>query len=164
MRRRRSDGGQGSPLIRQHCAISDLITKYVSHRSLLFVVAVFIVSKSTFLSVHWCRWTLKHKTYESCLSSRVVFFLHRSLSALLSPTAFFSSSSPPLLFYCNSFVTKLFSISAVRNFIVRYFSGCYPDSPTHCLDNPLSSNAPCATSAKGHFLQFIPHVALCLFV
>ena len=33
--------------------------------------------------------------------------------------------NPPLLFYSNTFVSvhlKLFSISAVRNFIVRYFS------------------------------------------
>ena len=47
--------------------------------------------------------------------------------------AFFSSSSLPLLFYCNSFVLKLFSISAVRNFIVRYFSGRYPGSRPHSV-------------------------------
>ena len=38
-----------------------------------------------------CSW--KHKTYKSCLSTRVVFFLHRSLSTLLSSTAFLCSST-----------------------------------------------------------------------
>ena len=106
-----------------------------------------------------CSW--KHKTYKSCLSTRLVFFLHRSLSTLLSSTAFLCSSTPPLLFSSNTFVSvsnlKLFSISAVRNFIVRYFSDCYPFPPTHCLDNPLSHQQ------RHHFWIHSTCLGVCLF-
>ena len=97
----------------------------------------------------WCRCSLwKHKTYESCLSTQLVFFLHRSLSSafILKSAFFFSSSSPSLLFYCNSFVHPSISNCFQYQLLGILLSGispvgCYPlvTTPTHCLDNPLSS-------------------------
>ena len=66
----------------------------------------------------------------------------------------------PPLFYSNIFVSvhlKLFSISAVRNFIVRYFSDCYPFPPTRCLDNPLSHQQ------RHHFWIHSTCLGVCLF-
>ena len=51
--RKTNHGEQGS-LIRQHCTISNLITKYVTQPWLLFVVADLIISKSSFLNVWAC--------------------------------------------------------------------------------------------------------------
>ena len=114
-----------------------------------------------------CSW--KHKTYKSCLSTRVVFFLHRSLSTLLSSTAFFCSSTslyqPPL---CCFIQTHLFPSQISNSFQYQplgiLLSGISPiviRSHPHVvwITHSHTTSAPCATT-----FGFIPHVlvSVCL--
>ena len=128
--RKTNHGEQGS-LIRQHCAISNLITKYVTHPWLLFVVNDLIISKSSFLNI--CELVVQVQSVEA-QNIRVLSF---NPTCFLSPQIVILSFYPQVSFLllinrppsvvllqriCPSLHLKLFSISAVRNFIVRYFS------------------------------------------
>ena len=140
--RKTNHGEQGS-LIRQHCTISNLITKYVTHPWLLFVVDDLIISKSSFLNI--CELVVQVQSVEA-QNIRVLSF---NPACFLFPQIVILSFYPQVSFLlfinrppsvvllqriCPSLHLKLFSISAVRNFIVRYFSGpCYLVPPTHTL-------------------------------
>ena len=148
--RKRNHGEQGS-LIRQHYAISNLITKYVTHPWLLFVVADLIISKSSFLNI--CELVVQVQSVEAqnirVLSFNPTCFLSPQIVILsFYPQVSFLlvSSSPSLLFYCNSFVHPSISNCFQYQLLGILLSGISPvgaylmvTTPTHCLDNPLSS-------------------------
>ena len=123
-----------------------------------------------------CSW--KHKTYKSCLSTRLVFFLHRSLSTLLSSTAFFCSSTPlcfiqTYLFpsISNSFQYQPLGIllSGISPIVIRshphivWITHSHTSSATTfgfiphvlvsvCLDFPISDSYPQTRACVGFFL------------
>ena len=149
---RRSDGGQGS-LIRQH-ALSVIWLPNISHIGGFYswwpISSNFLILLSECLVVR-----------VQSLEAQNIRVLSFNSSCFLSPqivirafilnSAFFSSSSPPLLFYCNSFVFPSISNCFQYQLLGILLSGIslvlviWSHPPTHCLDNPLSSNGPCGT-------------------
>ena len=153
--RRRIDGGQGSSLIRQHGAISDLITKYLSHRWLLFVVALFILSKSTFLSGSGERCgSKKHPSLVfqvelfSFSTDRYPRFYLQQLSSPHQPPLCCFIATHLFLSVSNCFQYQLLGIllSGISLVVIR------ARPHTVWITHSHSTNGPCGTCAEGHLL------------
>ena len=91
--RKRTHGEQGS-LIRQYCAISNLITKYVTHRWLLFVVADFKLFPNPLFWMcvsSWCMCTV-------CVEAQNIRVLSFNSTCFLSPQIVILSFYPQVSF------------------------------------------------------------------